>query len=192
MKICFATNNSNKLQEVQQMLVATDYEILSLKSIGCTEELPETTGTIEGNSAQKAKYVHQTYGIPCFADDTGLEVRCLDGAPGVDSAFFAGPQRSAADNNQLLLERMQNATDRSARFKTVISWSADGVFEQFTGIVSGQIMESLSGDEGFGYDPLFQPDGFTQTFAQMAISQKNDISHRALATRQFIDYLSAR
>lgn len=191
MEICFATNNANKLLEVQQLLAATSYKVVSLKEIGCTEDIAETADTIEGNSSLKANYVYQKYDIPCFADDTGLEVAALDGAPGVYSARFAGPQRSASDNNALLLERLQGKADRSARFKTVISWANDGQIRQFTGIVNGKILESLTGSDGFGYDPLFLPDGFSQSFAEMSMAQKNAISHRALATREFIDYLAA-
>ena len=190
MKICFATNNSNKLYEVRQLLASTPFEVVSLRDIGCTEDIVETADTIEGNSALKAEYVFRNYKLPCFADDTGLEVDALDGAPGVYSARFAGPQRSASDNNSLLLQRLQGATDRSARFKTVISWVNSEGLHQFTGIVNGKILTELAGTDGFGYDPLFVPDGFTQSFAQMTLEQKNRISHRALATRKFIDYLA--
>ena len=191
MEICFATNNANKLSEVQQLLSDTPYKVVSLKDIGCTEDIAETADTIEGNSALKANYVFQHYHIPCFADDTGLEVAALAGAPGVYSARFAGPQRSAADNNALLLERLAGKADRSARFKTVISWVSEEGMQQFTGIVNGKILDSLTGTDGFGYDPLFLPDGFSQSFAEMSMEQKNVISHRALATREFIDYLAA-
>ncbi len=192
MKICFATNNANKIKEVQSFLKDTDYEIVSLKEIGCLEDIPETSDTIEGNSLQKAEYVFRKYHISCFADDTGLEVEALNGEPGVKSARFAGEQRSAADNNQLLLDRLEDQLNRSARFKTVITWiTADGN-QQFTGIVNGVILHSLTGKDGFGYDPLFKPTGFELSFAEMTMSQKNAISHRALATRQFIDYLTAQ
>lgn len=192
MKICFATNNPNKIKEVQDFLSGSGYEILSLKDIGCFEEIPETSDTIGGNSLQKATFVYENFQIPCFADDTGLEVESLNGAPGVKSARFAGDQRNPSDNNQLLLLRLADQTNRNARFKTVITWITENGYEQFTGIVNGTILKELTGKDGFGYDPLFKPDHFNQSFAEMTMSQKNAISHRALATRQFIDYLTAQ
>jgi len=190
MKICFATNNANKLFEIKNLLADTSYEVQSLEAIGCKEALPETSDTIAGNSLQKAQYVFDNYQIACFADDTGLEVEALEGAPGIYSARYAGPQRSATDNNTLLLTNLKDEENRKARFKTVISYVCPEGFQQFTGIVNGKITESLSGTAGFGYDPIFLPDGFNRTFAEMDVVQKNQISHRALATRQLIDYLT--
>ena len=190
MKICFATNNPNKINEVKDFLKGSRYEIVSLAEIGCAEDIPETSATIEGNSYQKAAYVFENYNIPCFADDTGLEVEALDGEPGVKSARYAGDQRDADDNNELLLRRLDGKSNRKARFKTVITWITPEGSQQFSGIVNGEILERYSGVGGFGYDPLFRPDGYEQTFAEMTMSEKNRISHRALATKSFIDYLS--
>lgn len=190
MKICFATNNPNKINEVRDFLKGSKYEIVSLAEIGCTEDIPETSDTIEGNSHQKAAYVFEHYRIPCFADDTGLEVEALNGEPGVKSARFAGEQRDASDNNDLLLKKLTGETNRNARFKTVITWITGEGFKQFTGIVKGTILDQNSGVGGFGYDPLFKPEGYKITFAEMSMGEKNRISHRALATKAFIDYLS--
>ncbi|MGB3464567.1 MAG: non-canonical purine NTP diphosphatase [Cyclobacteriaceae bacterium] len=190
MKVCFATNNSNKLSEIKDFLKDSSYEILSLSDIGCHADIPETSDTIEGNSLLKARYVFDRYNIACFADDTGLEVAAINGEPGVRSARFAGDQRSAEDNNRLLLEKLKNKQDRSARFKTVITWISDKEIKQFTGMVEGTIVDTYTGDKGFGYDPLFKPAGFDKTFAQMSMAEKNTISHRALATGKLIDYLT--
>ena len=192
MKICFATNNPNKINEVRDFLKGSKYEIVSLAEIGCAEDIPETSDTIEGNSHQKAAYVFEHYQIPCFADDTGLEVEALKGEPGVKSARFAGEQRDAGDNNELLLEKLTGETNRSARFKTVITWITGEGSKQFTGIVNGEILDEHSGIGGFGYDPLFRPEGYQQTFADMSMVEKNRISHRALATKAFNDYLSTQ
>lgn len=188
MKICFATNNPNKVQEIQQLL-GEDFEIHSLKDIGCDEELAETQDTLEGNSVQKARYVHTHYGVNCFADDTGLEVSALGGAPGVYSARYAGPQRSSEDNMQKLLAELQDKEDRSAQFRTVITLMLDGAQHQFEGIVRGHIASQRAGEEGFGYDPLFVPEGYQQTFAQMDMQEKNQISHRGRAIRKLVDFL---
>lgn len=188
MKICFATNNPNKISEVQQML-GDDFEILSLEEIGCQEELPEEQDTLEGNSEQKARYVYDNYGINCFADDTGLEVDALSGAPGVYSARYAGPQRSSADNMQKLLTALQDKEDRQAQFRTVVSLILAGEMHQFEGIVRGTIIREQQGEEGFGYDPIFRPDGYEQTFAQMDMQEKNQISHRGRAVRKLVAFL---
>jgi XTP/dITP diphosphohydrolase len=188
MKICFATNNPNKVQEIQQLL-GKDFEILSLQEIGCAEELAETQDTLEGNSAQKARYVFDHYGVNCFADDTGLEVEALDNAPGVYSARYAGPQRSSDDNMKKLLSALQGQEHRSARFRTVITLLMDGTMHQFEGVVEGQIVDQPTGDEGFGYDPLFMPEGYDRTFAQMNMQEKNKISHRGRAIRKLVDFL---
>jgi XTP/dITP diphosphohydrolase len=188
MKICFATNNPNKVQEIQQLL-GEDFEILSLKDIGCEEELAETQDTLEGNSEQKARYVHEHYNVNCFADDTGLEVSALGGAPGVYSARYAGPQRSSEDNMRKLLAELKGKEDRSAQFRTVITLIVDGVQHQFEGIVRGQIAQQQSGEEGFGYDPLFVPEGYDISFAQMDMQEKNRISHRGRAVHKLVDFL---
>jgi XTP/dITP diphosphohydrolase len=187
--LVFATNNLNKIKEVQSLLPNT-IQISSLESIGCFEEIPETANTIEGNAIQKANYVTEKYGYDCFADDTGLEVEALDGQPGVDSAHYAGAHRNAEDNMNLLLNNLPNQSNRNAQFKTVIALNINGKQHLFTGIVNGKITLEKIGDQGFGYDPIFQPDGFSETFAQLSLEQKGQISHRGLATKQLIDFFS--
>lgn len=188
MKICFATNNANKIKEVAQML-GDNFELLSLKDIGCNEELSEDQSTLEGNAQQKASYVYNNYNINCFADDTGLEVESLNNEPGVFSARYAGPQRSDEDNMALLLQRLEKSSNRKARFRTVICACIDNEKHFFEGIVEGKIASSYSGDKGFGYDPIFIPDGYDQTFAQMSLEEKNKISHRSKAVRKLVDFL---
>ncbi|WP_324675926.1 non-canonical purine NTP diphosphatase [Hymenobacter sp. GOD-10R] len=189
MRLCFATNNEHKLAEVRLLLPAS-VELLSLQEIGCHEELPETQETLAGNARQKAEYVWEHYGIPCFADDTGLEVTALNGAPGVYSARYAGPQRSAADNVAKLLHELQGAADRSAQFRTVIAlFLPTGEYHEFAGAVDGSITEEVHGHEGFGYDPIFRPTGHTQTFAEMSLEQKNTMSHRSRAVEQLVAFL---
>jgi XTP/dITP diphosphohydrolase len=191
MKLCFASNNEHKLTEIRQ-IISTPYEIVSLAEIGCHEELPEEQDTLEGNSRQKAVYVWEHYGVSCFADDTGLEVKALNGAPGVYSARYAGPQRSSTDNMALLLQNLQNIADRSAQFRTSITLILAGQEHQFDGVVTGQITREPAGTVGFGYDPIFRPDGFDKTFAQMASADKNKISHRGRAMQKLINYLQAK
>lgn len=188
MKLCFASNNEHKLAEIRQM-VGDRYQVVSLQEIGCTEELAEDQNTLEGNSRQKAEYVWQQYGVNCFADDTGLEVEALNGAPGVYSARYAGPQRSSSDNMALLLENLQGQPNRRARFRTSITLFLNGQMHQFDGIVNGTIALQPSGETGFGYDPIFIPEGYEQTFAQMTAAQKNRISHRGRAMQQLVAYL---
>jgi XTP/dITP diphosphohydrolase len=188
-KLCFATNNPHKLQEIQAIL-GDSFELLSLKDINCTEELPETGSTIEANSLEKAQYVYDHYEVDCFADDSGLEVDALNGEPGVDSAHYAGPQRSHADNINLLLQNLGNQTNRNARFKTVITLVQNGEVHQFEGIIDGKILTSKKGTEGFGYDPVFMPEGFDRTFAEMSLDEKGQISHRARAFQKLITFLS--
>jgi len=188
MKLCFASNNEHKLTEIRQ-LIGDQYQIVSLQEIGCTEELPEEQTTLEGNSRQKAEYVWQHYGVSCFADDTGLEVFALQGEPGVYSARYAGPQRSSTDNMALLLQNLADKTDRRAQFRTSITLILAGDIHQFEGVVTGQIAKNLAGEVGFGYDPLFIPDGFSQTFAQMSPAEKNKISHRGRAMQQLEAFL---
>lgn len=188
MKLVFATNNEHKLREVQAIL-GGNFEILSLNDIGCNEDIPETADTLEGNASLKAHYVYERYGYSCFADDTGLEVEALDMAPGVYSARFAGPQRSSADNMQKLLSDMDKIKNRKARFRTVISYITDGNEQLFEGIVDGVILNAPQGSQGFGYDPVFKPDGYQQSFAQMDAALKNEISHRGRAVARFVEYL---
>jgi XTP/dITP diphosphohydrolase len=188
MKIVFASNNANKIKEIQNMLPDA-IEILSLESIGCFEEIPETATTIEGNAIMKANYVTQKYGYDCFADDTGLEVEALNGEPGVFSARYAGDQRNADDNMNKLLLNLENKTNRKAQFKTVICLNLKGEQHLFTGIAKGEITLEKTGNDGFGYDPIFRPDGFSETFASIAMEVKNQISHRGKATLDLIAFL---
>lgn len=187
-KICFASNNPKKLEEIRKILPER-FELLSLKDIGCTAELPENSGTIEGNSHQKAEYVWEEFEVNCFADDTGLEVDALNGEPGVDSAFYAGFPRSDEKNVDKLLSSLQDEEERSARFRTVITLFLDGEDHQFEGVVEGEILKSRSGEGGFGYDPVFRPEGYQQSFAEMDMEEKNKISHRGIATRKLIAFL---
>lgn len=187
-QLCFATNNKHKVAEVGQMLEGK-YELLTLQDIGCHEELAEDQDTLEGNSHQKAAYVWQQYKVSCFADDTGLEVEALGGAPGVYSARYAGPQRSDSDNIQRLLQNLATHTNRKARFRTSITLILEGEEHQFEGIVEGTINTEWKGDKGFGYDPIFTPDGYDRTFAEMTSEEKNAISHRGRAVRQLVEFL---
>jgi len=188
MKLVFATNNKNKILEVQQML-PDSIEIISLESIGCYEDIPETADTIEENAKMKANYITENYGFDCFADDTGLEVETLNGEPGVYSARYAGEQRNSEDNMDKLLVRLSGNTNRNAQFKTVIALNTREKQILFTGIAKGEITLEKTGNQGFGYDPIFKPTGFSTTFAQMSIQEKSEISHRAKATLQLIDFL---
>ncbi|MBB1193426.1 non-canonical purine NTP pyrophosphatase [Flavobacterium sp. SOK18b] len=188
MKIVFASNNKNKIIELQSML-PDSVTILSLESIGCHEEIPETASTIEGNAILKANYVTQKYCYDCFADDTGLEVLALDGAPGVYSARYAGEQRNPEDNMNLLLKNLTDKETRAAQFKTVIALNLNGEQHLFTGIAKGEITLEKIGNQGFGYDPIFQPEGYTETFAQLPLELKNEISHRGKATKQLLAHL---
>ena len=185
--IVFATQNAHKIKEIQEMLPPS-FQIRSLLDIGCTEAIPETQATIEGNALQKATYVYEHYGVNCFAEDTGLEVAALNGAPGVYSARYAGPQRSAADNMQLLLDKLADQPNRAARFKTVIALIINGETHTFEGIVNGHIAESPRGTGGFGYDPVFLPEGETSSFAEMDAARKNAISHRGRALAALLQY----
>lgn len=189
MTICFATNNKHKLEEVRH-IVSPDHNIVSLDEINCFEELPETRDTLEGNSLQKAEYVFEKFNIPCFADDTGLEVEVLNGAPGVYSARYAGDHKNSEDNMALLLRKMSGQLNRKARFRTIITLLGHGeqpVF--FEGIINGQIINEKKGTTGFGYDPVFIPEGFERTFAEMTLEQKNTLSHRAIAVKKLGAYL---
>jgi XTP/dITP diphosphohydrolase len=189
MRLCFASNNEHKLREIQAV-IGSSFSITSLASIGCTEELPETRDTLSGNALQKAEYVFNRYAIPCFADDTGLEVDALNGAPGVYSARYAGEQRNSNDNIQLLLKNLSQQTNRAAQFRTVIALV--GFDKQpllFEGVCKGEIIRERKGNHGFGYDPVFVPEGFTTTFAEMPLEEKNKLSHRALAIKKLAEYL---
>ena len=189
--IIFATNNSNKVREVNE-LVKGQYTFRSLRDIGLSEEIPETTGTIPGNSAQKAQYVHERLQRDVFAEDTGLEVDALNGAPGVDTAIYAGENRDAIANMNKVLRELGTTTDRGAQFRTVITLILDGEQHQFEGICRGTITQSLSGTEGFGYDPIFRPDGHERTFAEMDSPTKNQLSHRGKAMRKLLAFLRER
>lgn len=188
MQLVFATNNPNKIKEVQA-LVPAHIKLLSLSDIKCTEELPETTGTIEGNAKQKADYIKTHYGYDCFADDTGLEVDALNGEPGVDTAFYAGPQRNADANMAKLLKNLEDKDNRNAHFKTVIALHLNGEYHEFTGICKGSITTEKQGKDGFGYDPVFKAKGYDRTFAEMSLEEKNKIGHRGKAIQQLIEFL---
>lgn len=188
MKLVFASNNKNKIAEIQGML-PDSIQILSLTDIGCDVDIPETADTIEGNAILKADYVTKNYGYDCFADDSGLEVDALSGAPGVYSARYAGEQKNDNDNINKLLDVLKDELNRKANFKTVIALNYKGKQQLFTGIADGTIIEEKRGNFGFGYDPVFIPLGFEQTFAQISKEEKALISHRGKATRQLIEFL---
>ena len=188
MQIVFASSNKNKIFEIQSILPET-IQILSLEDIGCLEEIPETSTTIEGNAIIKANYVTSKYGYDCFADDTGLEVAVLNGAPGVFSARYAGEQRNSDDNMNKLLHALSDKSNRKAQFKTVIALNINGKQELFTGIAEGEITLEKTGTKGFGYDPIFQPIGYEETFAELSLEIKNEISHRGKATQKLINFL---
>ena len=188
MKLVFATHNIHKLKEIQALLPQT-IELLSLSDIGCNEEIAETAATIEGNALLKAQYVKKHYHYDVFADDTGLEVTALGGAPGVFSARYAGAQKSDIDNIALLLKNMEAQQDRSAHFKTVIALCMGDEVRTFEGIAKGHITKEPVGTNGFGYDPIFVPEGYSQTFAELSAAEKNRISHRAKAFEKLIEAL---
>ena len=198
MKIVFATNNQHKLSEIRQIL-GNSIEVLSLSDIGCNVDIPETGTTLEENALQKAQYVYDHYHIDCFADDTGLEVEALNGAPGVYSARYAAVGCAATPSQPIdhdseanmtrLLKELGENNNRRARFRTVIALIQQGTVHGFEGIVTGEIIRERRGGEGFGYDPIFQPDGYDQTFAELGVEVKNQISHRARATQKLADYL---
>lgn len=208
MKIVFATNNEHKLSEIRSIL-GENFEVLSLKDIGCDVDIPETGKTLDENALQKAQYVYDHYHIDCFADDTGLEVEALNGAPGVYSARYANIENPSAEshdaeaNMSRLLRELGNNNNRKARFRTVIALiqkkdvcpcgcTSIKQIHQFEGIVNGEIIQERRGGEGFGYDPIFQPEGYNQTFAELGMEIKNHISHRARATQKLADYLLGR
>ena len=188
MKLVFASNNKNKIQEIQA-LVPNIIQIVSLEEIGCIEDIPETADTIEGNAILKANYVTEKYGYDCFADDTGLEVEALNGAPGVYSARYAGEQKDANDNMDKLLSELKDKSNRKANFKTVIALNLNGKQNLFTGIINGKIIKEKMGTNGFGYDPIFVADGYEKTFAELSMEEKSTISHRGIAVKELILFL---
>ena len=191
MKLVFATNNRHKLDEVRA-IVGDRVEVLSLNDIECHDEIPETADTLQGNALIKARYIYDKYGLNCFADDTGLEVEALSGEPGVYSARYAGEECSSEANMQKLLHNLTGKSNRNAQFRTVIALIINGDEKLFNGIVKGSITEEKRGDSGFGYDPIFIPEGFSESFAQMSSEQKNSISHRYRATEQLSNYLKEK
>ena len=194
MKLLIATHNEHKTQEIRDILLASglSIELYSLRDLGDMEEIPETGDTLSENALQKAQAGYDRHGINCFADDTGLEVEALGGAPGVYSARYAGPKCNPKDNIEKLLGELQGITNRKARFRTVIALVLDGETYYFEGEVKGEITEDLKGKDGFGYDPIFLPEGFNETFAEMSEEEKNSISHRGRATQKLIEFLRSR
>ncbi len=188
MQLVFATQNSNKAKEIQS-LMPDGVEILSLSDIGCDDDIPETAETLEGNAILKAQYVHQKFKVNCFADDTGLEIDALNGEPGVYSARYAGPSRDANDNMDLVLQKLGTSSDRNAQFRTAICLIVDHEEFLFEGVVKGVITTEKRGKEGFGYDPVFQPETHSTTFAEMTLTEKNTVSHRKRAFEKMIDFL---
>jgi len=187
-KLVFATNNPHKLRELREIL-GEQFELLSLNDIGCADDIPETGDTLEANAAQKSFYIWDRYHINCFADDTGLEIDALNGEPGVYSARYAGEAKDARENVKKVLREMNGENNRTARFRTVISLIIDGKETQFDGIVEGEILTETRGDAGFGYDPIFLPEGKQKAFAEMEADEKNEISHRGRAVAKLVDYL---
>ncbi len=188
MKLVFVTNNPHKIKELQSIL-GNSFNILSLKDINCFEEIPENSDTLEGNASEKSLYVYNKYKINCFADDTGLEIEALNGKPGVYSARYAGEDKNSVANMQKVLNEMKGINNRKAFFRTVISLIIKGKETQFEGIVHGKIIKIPRGKSGFGYDPIFQPEGFSTTFAEMDLSVKNKISHRGKAVNKLVQFL---
>lgn len=189
-KLVFASHNENKIKEVKKLLEGK-FEILSLTDINCFDDIPETAPTIEGNAILKANYVTQHFGLNCFADDSGLLINALNGAPGVYSARFAGEPKNDANNLNLALSKLKNEENRDAHFKTVIALNINGEQHLFEGKIYGEITEEAIGNNGFGYDPIFIPKGFTKTFAEMTMEEKSNMSHRGQAVKQVIEFLKA-
>lgn len=190
-KLVFATNNAHKLREINEML-SGEFELMSLNDIGCLDEIPETGETLEANAAQKSSYIWNKYAIDCFADDTGLEIEALNNEPGVYSARYAGESKSAEANVEKVLEKMEGIDNRNARFRCVISLIVNGKETQFEGVVNGKIIDERRGSTGFGYDPIFVPNGHSHTFAEMAPDEKNNISHRGNAFEKLAKYLKGK
>ena len=189
MKLVFATNNQNKLKEVREMLIDS-IELLSLSDIDCFDDIEETETTLEGNAKLKANHITNKFNINCFADDTGLEVDILNGEPGVYSARYGGKPRSSEKNMDKLLKNLDDEENRSAQFRTVIALNLHGKSYEFEGICKGTILTSKAGEKGFGYDPIFQPEGYSQSFAEMSSEEKNKISHRGIAIQKLINFLN--
>jgi len=187
-KIVFATGNLNKLKEIKSAIKS--FEIVGLKDLGITEKIPETGDTLKKNALQKAKYVYDKTGLDCFSDDTGLEIEALNNRPGVYSAMYAGPDCNAENNMQKVLKELEGKTNRNAQFKTVIALILQGKEYFFEGVVSGEILKEKTGKDGFGYDPIFKPLGYKESFAEMSIAQKNEISHRGLAVKKLVKFLA--
>jgi len=188
MKLVFSTNNSNKLKEVQEMLPKS-IQLLSLSDINCFDEVEETEATLEGNAKLKADYITNNFKLNCFADDTGLEVESLDGKPGVYSARFAGEPANATNNMNKLLAELKQKTNRKAQFRTAIALNLNGKLFLFEGICKGEILTEKQGEKGFGYDPIFKPNGFDESFAEMDSKTKNKISHRGIAIQKLVEFL---
>lgn len=189
MKLVFATQNENKAHEIQSLLPEY-FKIISLKDIRCFDEIPETAETLEGNSLLKASFISETYNLNCFADDTGLEIEALDNRPGVHSALYAGPDKSAAANIDKVLSELEGKTNRNAQFRTIITLILNTSIFTFEGIVLGEIISEKRGENGFGYDPIFVPEGEIRTFAEMSLEEKNKHSHRARAFQKMIEFLN--
>ena len=190
-KLVFATNNAHKLEEVKAIL-EPEYQIVSLKELGCFDDIPETEKTLDGNALLKARYIFDKYGVDCFADDTGLEVKALNGEPGVYSARYAGEDNNAQENMKKLLKNMTGVERREACFRTVIALIESGEVRFFEGRIEGKIAEKPKGTAGFGYDPVFVPDGYQLSFAELGLEEKNKISHRALAVEKLTKYLKSK
>ncbi len=190
-KLIIATNNPHKVTEIKSALT-DNFNVLSLQEVGITEEIPEEQDTLEGNALQKARYIYEKYGKDCFADDTGLEVAALNNAPGVYSARYAGAACNADDNINKLLQELKGNKQRTARFRTVIALILEGKEYVFEGTVTGKILEERQGNDGFGYDPIFKPDGYTNSFATMTLAEKNTISHRGKAVKKLVDFLAKK
>ena len=190
-RLVFATNNAHKLEEIRQ-IIPEHYEVRSLNDIGCETDIPETGTTLEANAGQKSFYIWESYGLNCFADDTGLEIEALNDEPGVYSARYAGEERSALANMKKVLMLMEHQSNRKARFRTVISLILEGVEHQFEGVVKGTISTHMTGSSGFGYDPIFVPDGYSRSFAEMSADEKNQVSHRGRAVEKLMHFLQTR
>jgi XTP/dITP diphosphohydrolase len=188
MKLCFATNNKHKLEEVGKA-IGDEFELIGLKELSVFDELPETQDSFEGNALQKAQFVFDRTGVPCFADDSGLEVEALNGNPGVFSAMYAGPHRDDDDNIRLLLTNLADSNNRSAKFRTVVALVGLGKPKFFEGTIQGEILKAKRGSNGFGYDPVFVPSGQSKTFAEMSLDEKNKVSHRSIAIQKLVGYL---
>ena len=190
-KIVFATNNQHKLHEVKAVL-GNEIEIISLEQLNCHEDIPETGNTLEANALIKAKYIHDKFGLDCMADDTGLEVEALGGEPGVYSARYAGEEQNSKKNMEKLLDNLKDSNNRNAAFRTVIALIDNNKIHYFEGAIQGEIITEARGKAGFGYDPIFVPTGYTKTFAELGLDEKNKISHRALAVNKLVEYLKAK